>query len=143
MTMGISTASATVAKWRTTASEFSLGERGGLIITASAPVSRANFVLHIPHLQRLVIRCGNGTPPIPTQRHAPDPVCVALEGAQLAPRLHIPHLQLLVIRGGNCAPPVPAQRHASDRACVAPEGAPPSRNATFRPACTTILLLSL
>ena len=44
MTMGISTAAATAAKWRTTASEFSFGERGGLIMTASAPVSRANLV---------------------------------------------------------------------------------------------------
>ena len=35
----------------------------------------------VPHLQRLVTRRGDRTPPIPAHRHAPDPARVAGEGA--------------------------------------------------------------
>jgi hypothetical protein len=49
--------------------------------------------LHIPHLQRLVQRCGHSAAPVVTQCYVQDPFCVALEGAEFAPRLHIPHLQ--------------------------------------------------
>src|SRR5216683_7215667 len=78
---------------------------------------------YIPQLQRMVIRSRDGAPPVPSHRHAIDPVCVAFESSEFAPCFHIPHFQRVVPRSGDGAPPVCRYRHPTNHACMAFEGA--------------------
>ena len=78
---------------------------------------------HVPHLERVVPRCGDGQPAIRRERHGADLAGMAGQGAQLPPARHVPHLERAVARGGDGQPAIRRERHGSDRVGMAGQGA--------------------